>query len=162
MAGLQRFLSSETGCPPLIIIIALLVLASCRGGVGGIFYSSSTSHQQTVDLKGIKQISIQCYCPSYAVIREHNRADLLLEIEGNFSISGYHGSRQNAGASRLLPDEIAFTVKTFTKGMILQSREQTYIHHATIIEKLVIRAPTEIMLQVQQLSYEELEGRQLQ
>ncbi len=142
----------------IVFIVSFALLASCS--FRGIHYFSSASYSQKVPVGDVNTVTIRCYCPTYTVTREYERDDLLLDVSGDFSIVGYHGSAEDAGAQPLEPEELAFAVTKKEDSMVLDSKEWTYIHHAQLIDKLIVHAPADgVGIVVEQLEYGELEGR---
>jgi len=45
--------------------------------------------------------------------------------------------------------------------MKIESKEYTFIHHAFLIDKIVITIPTEVQFSYNQINYNSLEGRKV-
>jgi hypothetical protein len=131
------------------IVLLLLPLSACTLPVlDGVNYSSSASLTQKIPVKNAKTITIKCYCRSYTVIRNYEYKDIRLKIDGTFSIAGYHGSAEDAGAVPLKPEGLAFKVSRKHDSLTLKSPEWVYIHHSLYLDKLVVLAPDDDGIQV--------------
>lgn len=115
-----------------------------------IFYKSAASHEQTIDLEGVKTLRIECYCPYFAVNRVDQAKQATLALQGEFSIAGYHGSRENAGAKPLKPERLNFKMSQAGSVKTLRSPESRYIHHALVMTQVKLALPPRIALEVRQ------------
>lgn len=145
----------------MAILLLLLPLSGCSTLIlGDVSYSSSASFTQKIPVENAKTITIRCYCRSYAVKRDGKYSDITLNIDGTFSIAGYHGSPEDAGAVPLKPESLAFKVDRKNNSLTISSTEWLYIHHALYVDKLVVLAPEDrLQIRVEQLNIGDLINR---
>ena len=120
-------------------------------------YRVSGGAKQTVDLEGIREVTVECYCRESVRIHYDETEALRLDITGELSSVGYHG-RQSKPAT-VPPGMLRFSVVREGDRLTLSSSEYTYIHHAFIIERLGLAAPRDVALVFHPLKWGELEGR---
>ena len=143
-----------------LIFTFMLFIVSSISISESISYLSSDTYKQKVSTKDISSITIQCYCSTYSVVRKYDTKDLTLNIWGTFSIGGYQGFVEDAGAAPLKPEQLSFAVSNDNGSLTLSSPEWSQIHHALLIDKLEVHAPLGGMhIKVEQLKYTDLEGR---
>ena len=129
-------------------------------GHGQVFFESSQSHRQIVQLMNDTEVVVESSMPEAKVVVQRGMAsEVVLDITGRFSIAGYHGPRENAGVQDLSGPELAFTLSRPDGTLTLSSPEWTFIHHALMIDHLTITLPESIALRLRQLSSDQLEGR---
>jgi len=83
-------------------------------------------------------------------------------VRGTYSIEGYHGSRQDAGAKPIASSDFEFQSSETNNVLTLESPEWTYLHHTLLIDELEIIVPFVLKVHVDQFSFDELEGRDIQ
>ena len=112
---------------------------------------------QSITIENDLPVVIRCYCENRTINKNPNENILELKITGTHASVGYHGEQEKP--EFISPGLLRFVEKRNSEGLILESREYTYIHHAYIINSLQISAPAETEVRVMPLSLEELEGR---
>jgi hypothetical protein len=108
--------------------------------------------------KGINSVEINCYCSTNISINSGEYFEAT--IEASLSSLGYHGYQET-------PSSIGQALMHFVESregnkLILTSKENTYIHHSFIIEKLSIKLPKDIKLTFNPIKYRALEGRDIE
>ena len=103
-------------------------------------YESTAQLEQRIPVEDAQSIVAKCHCPEL-ITRVGSGDVLVLEIEGKFSIVGYHGSREDAGAKPLSKNAIAFTVERENGILVLKSPEWRHIHHALELTRVVAWVP---------------------
>jgi hypothetical protein len=137
-----------------------VVVENPYGGAGrGVFYESKAHHTQRVNLKRVRVVEVHCYCPERYVEKTDDESTVKLSIDGRFKISGYHGSREDAGAEPLQSRALAFKVGERGSAITLSSPEWRYIHHSLIISRVVVSAPQNVEVVFKPLDDEMLRER---
>ncbi len=121
-------------------------------GLGQVFFESSQSYRQAIQLTTETQVVVESSMPEAKVIVQRGiDRQVILDITGRFSITGYQGSREKAGALDLSGPELAFGVSRSTGPLTLSSPEWTYIHHALLLDHLTMTLPESITLQIRRI-----------
>ena len=142
------------------VALHLFLLGFAQPGSAQIFFESTQSHRQAVQLMGETEVVLESSLPeANVVIQRGGAANVMLDITARYSIAGYHGSRENAGARDLSGPELAFRISRAPGTLTLSSPEWTYIHHALLIKQLTVTLPESTALKLRRLSSRELEGR---
>ena len=144
----------------MMMPVALLLgsMASCQ--LMRDDYNISRNYTQTVDLSGIHTVILQCYCQNRTIQTGTVSGDiktLTLDIRLNLGSRGYHGQQKKPDV--LPPDALEFVSQKQGDTLILQSQENTYMHHFFLVNKLRVTLPPDIQLHIQPLT--SLEGRQV-
>jgi hypothetical protein len=148
----------------LSILLVNLSICACTVSVSrdSVFYSSTATVRQTITINDNEAITIRCYCPQYTVRRESDSDSITLVVRGTYSIEGYHGSRQDAGAKPIASSDLEFQSSEADNVLTLESPEWIYLHHTLLIDELEIIVPFVLKVHVDQLSFDELVGRDIQ
>jgi hypothetical protein len=143
-----------------VVVLHLSVYGLAQPGHAQVFFESKQSYRQAIELMRETEVVVESSMPEAKVIVQRGiDRQVILDITGRFSIAGYHGSRQNAGARDLAGPELAFRVSRTTGTLMLSSPEWTFIHHALLIDHLTIALPESITLKIRRLTGDELEDR---
>lgn len=122
-------------------------------------FTVSGSLEQSINIEGIQNIEIHCYCESGLERKDSLDESLSLKVNGTHSSVGYHGEQK-------IPEEVSKNLLSFKETrngttLKLESHEYTYIHHAYFINHLEILVPSTIDVELIKLKRPELEGRQI-
>ena len=140
----------------LYLSVCCLVTASH----GQVFFQSSQSHRQIIQLMNETEVVVESSMPEAKVVVQRGISlEIVLDIAGRFSIAGYHGPREKAGIHDLSGPDLGFGVSRSNGTLTLSSPEWTYIHHTFLINHLTITLPESIAIRLRQLSSDQLEGR---
>jgi len=143
-----------------LVTVHLFLLGFAQPGSAQVFFESTQSHRQAVPLMGETEVVLESSLPSANVVIQHGgAANVTLDMTARYSIAGYHGSRENAGARELSGPELAFRISRSADTLTLSSPEWTYIHHALLIKQLTVTLPEAIALKLRRLLSRDLEGR---
>jgi hypothetical protein len=144
-----------------IIFVVALHLAVCgfaQPGHAQVFFESRQSYRQAIQLMTESEVVVESSLPEAKVVVQRGvDRQVILDITGRFSIAGYQGSREKAGALDLSGPELAFGVSRSTGTLTLSSPEWTYIHHGLLLDHLTIALPESIALRIRRI--DQLEGR---
>jgi hypothetical protein len=104
------------------VAVILLLLGLAQAASAQVFFDSTKSYRQAVQLMGETEVVLgSSLSDADVVIQRGNAADVTLDITARYSIAGYHGSRENAGASELYGPELAFRISRRPGRLILES-----------------------------------------
>lgn len=131
-------------------------------GVAPIDFSDIATQVQRVPLGNYSKLIIECFCPGKVIKSFGSRDEVTLRITGRFSISGYHGSREDAGAEPIKPGELYFLRQEKDGVLRLVSREFRYIHHRLVLTRIEVRAPKGVEVQFVDIAESNLDGRRLE
>jgi hypothetical protein len=123
----------------------------------GIEFTDKANQTQSIDIGDAGAATIRCYCQSHRVEMDFKAREITLEIAGTYSIGGYHGSAEDAGARPIPEKALHFSFRREGQVVILESPEWEYIHHSFLIDDLVVRSP--IPVHFEHFAYEQLENR---
>jgi hypothetical protein len=143
-----------------VVALNLSVCGLAQPGHAQVFLEWSQSYHQAIQLTTETEVVVESSMPEAKVVVQRGiDRQVILDITGRFSIAGYQGSREKAGARDLSGPELAFSVSRSTGTLTLSSPEWTYIHHALLLDHLTITLPESITLQIRRISSDQLEGR---
>jgi hypothetical protein len=125
----------------------------------GIHFMDTATQVQRVRLGNAHKVVIECFCPVREVTYFGARDELTLRITGAYSISGYHGSREDAGAVSIPRGALHLVRREEGAVLRLLSREYHYIHHTLKLPKVRVRAPEGVEVVFEPVSEEQLDGR---
>ena len=144
-------------------LIAMLAigLASCAHSGNKFDYHVSGEKVQKVSLAGVREVIVKCHCPLHT-IKEDSTDGAILRIKGSQSAVGYHGG----GGEPNNPTEVSEELLDFIERrdgeiLTLESREQTYIHHARILSEVHLSVPVGLAVKFIEIPYQELEAREV-
>ena len=123
----------------------------------GIEYNDTAKEVQTIDIGDAASVTIRCYCQSHRVENHFESRPLVLDITGTYSIGGYHGSAEDAGAKPIPAKALQFSVSREGSVLLLESPEWEYIHHSFLIDDLVVRSA--LPVHFEHLTYRQLYDR---
>lgn len=127
----------------------------------GIHFADTATQVQRVPLGKARKVVIECYCPNTEVKYFGARDEILLRITGTYSIGGYHGSREDAGAVPIPRGGLHFQSQESGGVLRLASREFRYIHHSLRLLSVTVRAPDGVEVVFEKLSREQVDERKL-
>ena len=127
----------------------------------GIHFIDTAKQVQRVPLGKARKVVIECYCPITEVKYFGARDELTLRITGAYSISGYHGSRENAGAVPIPRGGLYLVRREEGEVLRLLSREFHFLHHNLKLPKVLVRAPEGVEVEFHRVSEEQLDGRDI-
>ena len=131
----------------VVVLLTLVFLASGPALAAGdqIFFVSHQSHRQVVPLSGESSVTVESWLREDKVeVRRGADGEVTLDIAGTYSIAGYHGSREDAGAVDLREAQLAFRISRTAQTLTLTSPEWWYIHHTLSLDRLTITVPTSV------------------
>ena len=130
--------------PRVVLLVALSLLAYgvalARGGP--LFFESKQSYRQVILLASEITVIIETsLAQEHVDVRRGGDGEVVLDIAGQYTIAGYHGSRESAGARELTGPELAFGIRRTPETLILSSPEWWHIHHTLALDHLTITLP---------------------
>jgi hypothetical protein len=125
----------------------------------GIHFDDTATQVQRVPLGQSRRVVIECFCPVTAVKHFGARDEITLTITGRYSISGYHGSREDAGAEPIPRGGLHFRKQESGGSLRLVSSEFHYIHHSMYLSEVNVRAPEGVEVVFDKQSLDQIEER---
>lgn len=124
-------------------------------------YTVTDDYVQQIDLTGIREVILQCYCTS-RTIQTTARTENILELQINATLGsdGYHGTQNKP--DKLGPHILSFVSNRKDSVLVLQSKENTIVHHFYIVNKLLVKLPPQLKLSIEPLSYAALDMRRVE
>lgn len=124
-------------------------------------YRVTDDYVQQVDLAGIREVILQCYCTSRTIqTTVGTESNLELRINATLGSDGYHGTQNKP--DKLGPIILRFVSNQKDKVLVLQSKENTVVHHFYIINNLLVKLPPQLKLTIEPLSYAALDMRRIE
>ncbi len=149
---LVAWLLADESAPPEVVV-------ENPYGDMGIHFTDTATQVQRVPLGKARKVVIECYCPFTEVKYFGARDEITLRISGTYSISGYHGSREDAGAVPIPRGGLNLEIEETGDVLRLISREFRYLHHKMFLQTVTVRAPEGVEIVFEKWSREQVEER---
>lgn len=122
-------------------------------------YSISANNVQHVSLKDIKSVFVNCYCRTATIKKDALENVLELKAEVTKDSIGYHGKQE-------IPTKIPNNLMQFKETrngpvLKLESKEYIFMHHAYLIDQLIITVPKHVDVYLTKIHRQELDGRDI-
>jgi hypothetical protein len=112
-----------------------------------IFFESTQSHRQTVQLMGELEVVVESSLADPSVIVQRGDvSEVVLDITGSYRVTGYYGFREHAGVRELAGPELAFRTERGPNTLELSSPEWIWLHHDLLIVRLTVTIPEDAWL----------------
>jgi hypothetical protein len=141
------------------LMCGIVILSGCaraRSISGLSDFSIDGQLEQRVSAGEAKKVIIRCRCPKRTVFTAAGN-DIVLHIKANYSSVGYHGDQ--TVPTQIEPGQMGFAQRSKDDALLLDSREQSYIHHLFLLTDVAVEVPKGMELQWEILDWSALEAR---
>lgn len=146
--------------PHYVLLFALVAPGVCtrsHAAPDNDDFSVTAQSQQQVAVDGVRQVVLRCYCLWRRVVEVDGLPQIEITSKTTYSSVGYHGEQDKP--KTISEAAMRFIQRRNGDTLILESRENTFIHHAFLLDDLEVRIPPGLPYTVEPFSRAQLEGR---
>ena len=114
---------------------------------------------QSLDLEGIEQVVLECYCSDKIVVSKRRDVGPKINFTAVFDSVGYHGSGENP--QHIPANLMHFNTRKAGDTLYLESTEWMHIHTGFTIKEIELFVPQGIELRTVTIPFFDLEDRHL-